>query len=122
MPTLGGAFFVPIPTIGITQADGADMEANLAAPVNATLVYNGAGVLDQVPSSCFSGWCFAYGTSMASPAAAGVAALILGQNPGMSLGTLKTRLKQTADDEGKIGHDEFYGHGFVNAARACGVN
>jgi subtilisin family serine protease len=59
---------------------------------------------------------------MASPAAAGVAALILGENPGMSLGALKTALKNSADDEGKVGHDEFYGHGFVNAASACGVN
>ena len=30
--------------------------------------------------------------------------------------------KRGADDEGKVGHDEFYGHGFVNAARACGIN
>jgi len=48
--------------------------------------------------------------------------LIKSCNPGISLGALKTKLAQTADDEGKIGHDEFYGHGFVNAARACGVN
>ncbi len=56
---------------------------------------------------------------MATPAAAGVAALILGKNPGMPLGALKAKLAQTADDEGPIGHDEFYGHGFVNAGRAC---
>ena len=83
---------------------------------------NGFAVFDQVLSSCKAGFCFAAGTSMASPAAAGVAALILGENPGMSLGDLKTTLKNSADDEGKNGHDEFYGHGFVNAARACGVN
>jgi subtilisin family serine protease len=56
---------------------------------------------------------------MAAPAAAGVAALILEANPGLSLGALKAKLKQSADDEGKVGHDEFYGHGFVNAHRAC---
>ena len=56
---------------------------------------------------------------MASPAAAGVAALIKSANPGISLGKLKSRLAQTADDEGPNGHDEFYGHGFVNARRAC---
>jgi subtilisin family serine protease len=56
---------------------------------------------------------------MASPAAAGVAALIKGANPGIPLGALKTKLKNTADDEGPNGHDEFYGHGFVNARRAC---
>ena len=106
--------------MGITLADGADIESNLPG-VNATLNFNPSGVFDQVASSCKAGWCLAFGTSMASPAAAGVAALILGQNPGMPLGKLKTTLKNTADDEGKKGHDEFYGHGFVNAARACGV-
>ncbi|HEX9668476.1 MAG TPA: S8 family serine peptidase [Thermoanaerobaculia bacterium] len=65
------------------------------------------------------GYSWAAGTSMASPAAAAVAALIKGATPGISLGALKTALFQSADDEGPIGHDEFYGHGFVNAFRAC---
>jgi subtilisin family serine protease len=59
------------------------------------------------------------GTSMAAPHVSGVAALIKGANPDISLGALKTKLFQTADDEGKVGKDEYYGHGFVNAARAC---
>ena len=58
---------------------------------------------------------------MASPAAAGVAALALQANPGFSRSELKNHLKDTADDLGKEGHDEFYGHGFVNAASACGL-
>lgn len=61
---------------------------------------------------------WAAGTSMASPAAAGVAALIVGENPGISTGALKAKLKNTADDEGKVGNDEYYGHGFVNAYNA----
>jgi subtilisin family serine protease len=77
----------------------------------------------MVPAPCggYGGLytCWQVGTSMAAPAAAGVAALIKGANPGISLGALKTRLKNTADDEGKKGKDEFYGHGFVNAFRAC---
>jgi len=72
-----------------------------------------------VVSSCKAGWCLAFGTSMASPAAAGVAALALQANPGFSRGDLKEHLKDTADDLGKVGHDEFYGHGYVNAFRAC---
>lgn len=63
--------------------------------------------------------CFAGGTSMAASAASGVAALIVGQNPGIPLGALKSKLAQTADDEGAVGRDGFYGHGFVNAFRAC---
>ena len=61
---------------------------------------------------------FAAGTSMASPAAAGVAALIKQRNPGISLGALKAKLAQTADDEGPVGNDPVYGRGFVNARRA----
>ena len=118
----GGDPSITIPSVSILQSDGAAIEAALQGDtVNASMAYNGNAVFDQVLSSCQAGWCFAAGTSMASPAAAGVAALILGENPGMSLGALKTRLAQTADDEGKVGHDQFYGHGFVNAARACGV-
>ena len=61
---------------------------------------------------------WAAGTSMAAPAASAVAALIKQANPGISLGALKTKLQQSADDEGKKGNDPFYGKGFVNAAKA----
>ena len=58
------------------------------------------------------------GTSMAAPVAAGVAALIKQRFPNISVGALKNKLANTADDEGKPGHDPFYGRGFVNALRA----
>jgi subtilisin family serine protease len=61
---------------------------------------------------------FAAGTSMAAPVASGVAALIKQRFPNISVGALKNRLAQTADDEGSSGHDPFYGRGFVNARRA----
>lgn len=82
--------------------------------------------LDMVLSTCRGSsapptfnFCFSAGTSMAAPAAAGVAALIKSTDPGMSLGALKTKLFNTADDEGALGNDAFYGHGFVNAFRGC---
>lgn len=62
---------------------------------------------------------FAAGTSMAAPAVAGVAALVMANNPGINVNRVKTILSQTADDEGKKGHDPYYGHGFVNAYQAC---
>ena len=70
------------------------------------------------PSSTAS-YAWAAGTSMAAPAASGVAALIKGANPGISLGALKGRLAQSADDLGNVGSDPYYGRGFVNAQRAC---
>jgi hypothetical protein len=44
--------------------------------------------------------------------------LIKQRYPGISVGALKNKLANSADDEGKLGHDPFYGRGFVNARRA----
>ena len=65
------------------------------------------------------GYSWAAGTSMAAPTVSGVAALIVGNNPGISLGALKARVAAATTDSGKVGNDEFYGHGFINAAAAC---
>lgn len=103
---------------------------DFALPGNDVCVHNGfvnlCWVFDMVLSTCKGtsvpptySFCFAAGTSMASPAVAGVAALIKSANPGISLGALKAKLKDTTIDAGPAGHDEFYGHGFVNALNAC---
>ncbi|MDR5684059.1 MAG: S8 family serine peptidase [Armatimonadota bacterium] len=61
----------------------------------------------------------ARGTSMAAPHAAGVAALIDSlAGGGMNGAQLRSRLQQSADDLGRVGRDEFYGMGRVNAFRA----
>lgn len=66
-----------------------------------------------------NGYFFAAGTSMAAPAAAGVAALIIEKNGGsMMPSQVQAALRHSADDLGKPGNDIFYGHGFVNALRA----
>jgi lantibiotic leader peptide-processing serine protease len=77
--------------------------------------------LDPRFAVCRNGsfYIFAAGTSMASPHAAGVAALVLSrfglsQNPGQ----VRTRIEQTADDLGAPGVDLFYSHGRINAGRA----
>jgi subtilisin family serine protease len=59
------------------------------------------------------------GTSMAAPAVAAVAALVKERFPAFTVGDIKTWLVKTADDEGKTGHDPYYGRGFVNARRAA---
>ncbi len=59
------------------------------------------------------------GTSMASPHAAGVAALIVGKNGGnMNPVAVEAKLRASSDDLGKTGQDPLYGHGRINAFRA----
>ncbi len=82
-------------------------------------------VFDMVISPCrgssasISSYCFAAGTSMAAPAVAGVAALIIEKNGGsMHPAQVEAALRRSADDLGKPGNGDFYGAGFVNALRA----
>jgi lantibiotic leader peptide-processing serine protease len=87
-------------------------------------------------------YCYQQGTSMAAPHAVGVAALIMSQRPGISLGALTAALQNTADNlacpedlsqydffpsqnndapqvcTGGSGYNSFNGHGQVNALRA----
>lgn len=83
-------------------------------------------------------YAYAQGTSMASPHAAGVAALIVSQYGDMPQGRVQAFLTSTADPqvcpenpfnpgppfnysaicEGGLGYNGFYGHGQVNAFKA----
>lgn len=65
-------------------------------------------------------YAYAAGTSMASPHAAGTAALIKAQNPTLSVMGLRARLLQTADDVGIAGRDVYSNYGRINAWRAVG--
>jgi lantibiotic leader peptide-processing serine protease len=88
------------------------------------LVVNPCWAFDMVISTVrgsgasISSYNWTAGTSMAAPAVSAVAALAKQAHPTLSLGGLKSKLKNSADDEGKKGNDDFYGHGFVNAGKA----
>jgi subtilisin family serine protease len=75
-------------------------------------------VMSTVRGTTNGNYNWSAGTSMAAPVVAGVAALIKQRFPNASAAQLKTKLAQSATDEGKPGQDNFYGHGFVNAYRA----
>jgi subtilisin family serine protease len=76
-------------------------------------------VFDLVFSTSNGGWSWSAGTSMASPHAAGVAALIIEKNGGdMSPAQVEAVLKQSADDIFKPGFDPYSGAGRVNAYNA----
>jgi subtilisin family serine protease len=67
-------------------------------------------------STSRAGYTWAAGTSMASPVAAGIAALIIEKaGAGASPAWVETELMRGATDLGQRGNDPIYGHGWVNA-------
>lgn len=75
------------------------------------------GVFSTTTGTGGYGWSF--GTSMAAPHVAGVAALIVGKKGGEASPSEVARiLRASADDLGKPGNDETFGSGRVNARRA----
>ena len=76
----------------------------------------GDWILSDNNNSKFAYWT---GTSQAAAHVSGVAALIIGQNGGsIRPAQVESVLKQSADDLGKPGNDDFYGKGRVNAYKA----
>jgi thermitase len=60
------------------------------------------------------------GTSMATPHAAGVAAVIADLNPTANAATLRSKLDAAVDDLGTPGRDPNFGYGRVNLCKAAG--
>lgn len=123
----GGDFALPDDVNGdglVNAADNCSVpRINPAPPPAPQVVTFPCWVFDMVVSpgsiTTNTGYSWAAGTSMAAPAVAGVAALIIGKNGGrMHPAQVEARLRQSASDQGKPGEDEFYGQGFVNALRA----
>ena len=61
------------------------------------------------------------GTSMATPMVAGIAALIISQNPGIKNTLVKERIMATAVDLGDPGMDDQFGAGRINAFQALSI-
>jgi hypothetical protein len=59
-----------------------------------------------------------YGTSFASPLAAGVGALVMAANPALTGADVQNILQATAVDLGAAGRDDYFGYGRVNAGAA----
>jgi lantibiotic leader peptide-processing serine protease len=79
-------------------------------------------IFDLVVGTTAGGWSLNFGTSAATPHVSGVAALVIGAHGGrMHPDAVKAVLQASADDLGKPGVDDFYGHGRVNAATAVQV-
>ncbi|WP_161891240.1 S8 family peptidase [Pontibacter russatus] len=97
-------------------APGGDVSYPGEEEVTIGFVTAPAYVFDLVFSTGNGGWYWSGGTSMATPHASGVAALIVGKNGGeMNPAQVEAILRTSAEDLGKPGRDPYYGHGRVNA-------
>jgi subtilisin family serine protease len=67
-------------------------------------------------------YALATGTSVAASHVAGVAALLLAQEPGLTASELRSRLTDYAVDAGSPGRDDRYGAGIVNARNSLARN
>lgn len=72
------------------------------------------------PGYTSTDYTYVNGTSFAAPYAAGVAALILSENPAYSPAIVEGLLATTAEDLGDPGYDEEFGWGLVHASNALG--
>jgi subtilisin family serine protease len=77
-----------------------------------TVAAPGAGILAPMAGGGYGYW---YGTSFATPVAAGIAALALASNPGLANSALVDAVKLGVDDLGAAGFDNYFGWGRVNA-------
>jgi subtilisin family serine protease len=102
-----GTTVTTIPSVGITQADG---EALLAS---------GLGKATTLSVALLPDLYAAYnGTSMATPHASAVAALVWSHHPGCSAAQVRKALSDSALDLGDPGRDAKFGFGLVQAKAA----
>ncbi|MCE9678115.1 S8 family serine peptidase [Shewanella sp. AS1] len=100
--TLGETNSTSIPAVGTALEDRSSILAAASATVN-------------VGSSDYG---FMSGTSMATPAVSGVAALVWSNHNECTGSEIRQALKATALDGGAAGHDVYFGYGIVQAAAA----
>ncbi|MDQ3525352.1 MAG: S8 family serine peptidase [Chloroflexota bacterium] len=96
-----------IPAVSISLDEGLYLKDQIDSRATSTTVLNTTGNLAILS-----------GTSMASPHAAGVAALVLSKNPRLTPPQVRSVLRSSANDLGTPGWDPVFGHGRVNAKRA----
>jgi subtilisin family serine protease len=102
--TLTSTSQVPYP-VSISREDGLAIKATPSATLTIDYGYEGFALLQ--------------GTSMASPHAAAVAALVWAVAPTATATAVSNALIATAGDLGTAGYDTIYGNGVVNAVNAA---
>ncbi|WMS86394.1 S8 family serine peptidase [Pleionea litopenaei] len=97
--TLGTANSTSIPAVGAALED----RAALVAATTATV---------KVGASDYG---YMSGTSMATPGASGIAALVWSNFPSCTGTEIRDAMKATAEDQGANGRDDYFGYGIVKA-------
>ncbi|HRJ42667.1 MAG: S8 family serine peptidase [Caldilineaceae bacterium] len=69
-------------------------------------------------SNTYGGYIYMSGTSMAAPHVAGLAALLLSQNPNLTIAQLRELMRKTAADLGESGRDDYFGYGRIDVFAA----
>jgi thermitase len=75
----------------------------------------GQSIYSTLPGNSYESW---NGTSMASPHVAGLAGLLLSQNPSLSNQQVRQLMVATSQDLGTTGRDSYFGYGRINARYA----
>jgi thermitase len=68
-----------------------------------------------------NGYATLSGTSMATPAVAGLAGLLKGYKPTLTNAQIKQRIEQGTDDLGAAGFDQYYGWGRINVFKTLSL-
>lgn len=102
-------------TLGEGSANTTSIPAVGAALEDRTLLLAAATMSVTIEGSDYG---YMSGTSMATPAVAGVAALVWSNFPSCSGTEIRNALKATAQDAGAAGKDVYFGYGIVKAKAA----
>ena len=107
--TLGDGFSSTIVGISLSMEDGQYLVANSLGS---------SATVSSVFTQPASGYEYYDGTSMATPHASAVAALVWSSKPTATNAEIRAALQQTAQDLGAAGRDNYYGYGLVQAKAA----
>lgn len=103
----------------VSATDGNDAKASWSS-FGKYVAVSAPGVAIWTTAS-HGGYTSMSGTSFSAPMTAGLVALMMSANPGLSPGQVQSLLYASTTDLGAAGHDIYFGHGRINASAAVGA-